>query len=289
MAARASSRWLIPGTCLIVGYFVGAGGIPWLHAQAPVTAVDAPPFAMAHRLGCNLWVETSPEYRAICWQTYRLAGERLDALMRCNPAPKRPAVVLDLDETVVDNSAFQTYLYNTGQEYSDALWEVYEERYPHDVRLVPGAIEFIRKAEAMGVTVLYISNRMDRLRTSTIAALSNLGINTQGIDARLGLKPTGASSDKTARRAAFTANYDVLLYIGDNLRDFSEIFIAPKLPADAAPTAFDQAIAARLKQVDDCASHWGVDWSVIPNPVYGEWDKILGPRPMERMRPTSMR
>ena len=289
MQARASGRWLIPGICLFVGYLAGGGAIPWLSASAPTTAAAVAPFPMTHRFAANLWLETSPEYRACCLQAYRLASEKLEVRLRCDPKPKRPAVILDLDETVFDNSAFETYLYNTGQEYTDALWEVYEEKFPHDVRAVPGAVEFIHKAEAMGVTMLYISNRLEKYRASSVSVLKNLGINTADIENRVGLKPTGGSSDKTTRRDAFCAKYDVVLYIGDNLRDFSEVFVAPKLAADATPAAYDAAIATRLKQTDDAASHWGVDWIVIPNPVYGEWEKILGPRPIERMRPTSMK
>jgi acid phosphatase len=106
------------------------------------------------------------------------------------------------------------------------------------------------------------------------------------LPARTGFKTT--TSDKSSRRDAFDARFNVLLYVGDNLRDFSESFAAPKLSKDAPAAAFDQAIAARLKSADDAACHWGVDWFILPNPVYGEWEKLLGDDPRARMRNTTM-
>jgi predicted secreted acid phosphatase len=79
------------------------------------------------------------------------------------------------------------------------------------------------------------------------------------------------------------------MYFGDSLRDFSESFAAPRLPADAGPESYLKAIARRAAQVDDASCHWGVDWFVLPNPVYGEWEKLIGRSPHAVLRPTSMK
>ena len=245
---------------------------------------------MPARLGANLYIQTAAEYRACCLQVYKTAEIRLDALMAAaNPKPLKPAVIMDLDETVLDNSAFESFLYENKLEYSDDLWEMYERDYPGEVRLVPGAKQFIKKAEERGVTVIFVSNRLEENRGATTSALRRLGINTEGIGQQLLLKKKGASSDKTGRREMAAAQYNVLLTFGDNLRDFSETFMARKLAANDGIDAHNKAIDSRFGLVDDAACHWGIDWFVLPNPGYGEWEKLIRNEPMKRLRPSGMK
>lgn len=238
-------------------------------------------------LDANLYMQTSAEYRAVCVQTYNWATERLAQRLATQPVgAMRPAVVMDLDETVLDNGAFQSYLDRENLEYSDTLWERYESGYPQEVRLVPGAKAFIERAEAMGVAVVYISNRLTRYSNSTIEALKRLGLNLDGIQDRLLLKES--SSDKTSRRELAKAKFNVVMLVGDNLRDFSEEFVAPKLDyKDAGNRA--QGIADRIARVDANAHRFGSEWIVLPNPVYGEWQKPLGPNARQNLRPTAIR
>ena len=85
------------------------------------------------------------------------SGTALEAILKqARPKWERPAVVMDLDETVLDNSAFQTFLYRQRLEYTDELWAEYEANYPQDVTLVPGAKSFVNKASGRGVTVAFI-------------------------------------------------------------------------------------------------------------------------------------
>lgn len=254
---------------LAAGYYLGSADSTPLVAQAPKPAG----FTMRDRLGGNLWMQTSAEYRALCVQTYHLAGRRLEELVAVPNPPAKPAVVMDLDETVFDNSAFQNALYAAGREYEQDLWDVYEDTDPAEVALVPGAKAFIDRAEQSGVTVVYISNRSEKYRASTIKALERLGLGTAGIENRLLLKTD--SSDKDARRKDAESRFNVLMLFGDNLRDFSEVFKAPPVKGGD----YRAAIAARLRCADDAAGHWGTDWFVLPNAVYGEWDKIVGPDP----------
>jgi acid phosphatase len=259
-------------------------------APGSASARAASPFSMQSRLGANLYIQTAAEYRACCLQIYKAAAIRLDTILStATPKPSRPAVIMDLDETVLDNSAFASFLYENNLEYSDRLWDIYERDYPGKVALVPGSRQFIRKAEQRGVTVVFISNRLADNRESVIQALTRLQINTDGIINRLFLKQKDASSDKTARRAIVEARYNVLLVFGDNLRDFSETFAATKLTANDTVGAYNAAIQSRLRQVDDAACHFGVDWFVLPNPDYGEWDKLIGNEPVRRLRPSGMK
>jgi acid phosphatase len=273
------------------GYTLGAVGLA-VGLLVGYSARDgAPrPNPLQRALDANLWMQTSGEYHALCLQTYRSAGEKLQShlatLRRNARGETRPAVVMDLDETVFDNSPFETWLYQYQLDYSDPLWEVWERDHPDEVRLVPGVREFIRSAERAGVTVVYISNRMEKHRAATVRALEHLGLRTAGIGPRLLLKTGG--SDKTQRRRQAEARYHVMMYFGDNLRDFSEEFKAPRLAGDDVPGQ-NAAIAARKRKVDARRGRWGEDWFVLPNPVYGEWQKLAGRRPLENLNPTTMK
>jgi acid phosphatase len=289
--ADRSFRAMLPCfACLVAGLLLGSTGPRLASSRQPAGTKPADLFSMQARLGANLYIQTAAEYRACCLQVYKTAEIRLEALLAAaNPKPLKPAVIMDLDETVLDNSAFESFLFENDAEYSDDLWEMYERDYPGAVRLVPGAQQFIKKAEERGVTVIFISNRLEENCGSTANALQRLGINTEGIEQRLLLKKKGASSDKTSRREMAAARYNVLLTFGDNLRDFSETFIAGKLTANDGLDACKKAIDSRFRSVDDAACHWGIDWFVLPNPGYGEWEKLIRNEPMTRLRPSGMK
>jgi acid phosphatase len=279
--------------CFGTGLFLGASRPALVGADQPAAAKDnapkpAPPFAMAARLGANLYLQTAAEYRACCLAIYQAAEARL-AVLRALPAQlPRPAVVMDLDETVLDNAAFESFLHRYNVEYSDDLWEYYEKNYQDEVTLVPGARQFILAAQRMGVSVVFMSNRTETNRAATAAALRRLGVADGPLKDRLVLKPKGGSSDKSARREQVAARYNVLVYFGDNLRDFSETFVTPRLTPKDGPDAYTAAIRNRFRQVDEARCHWGVDWFVLPNPAYGEWEKLIAADPFGQLRPTSI-
>jgi acid phosphatase len=287
-ARPVSALIMVAALCFILGALTGPTVMRAISANEAIAQKQAPPFPMAWRMGSNLYMQTAAEYRACCLQIYECAERRLEAILQAKQlAFRKPAVVMDLDETVLDNSVFQTFLYQNNLEYTEALWDVYEKDYPDEVALVPGAKDFIAKAEGNGVTIVYISNRSDANRQSTIKALERLGINTANINARLLLKKRGESSDKSARREEAALRYNILLQIGDNLRDFSEAFAAAKLRSSAKDTLLTD-IEQRYARVNSAASHWGVDWFILPNPVYGEWEKLLGDQPQLKLRATKM-
>ncbi len=266
------------GAALAAGLMVGIGLGPagtTAHGQREAMPRLNP---QERTLDANLFVQTSAEYVACCLQTYAWAGERLQQrLAAALPSEKPPAVVMDLDETVLDNGGFQSFLDREAKPYEQATWERWERDFPTETRLVPGAKGFIEAAERAGVTVFYISNRT--LAEPTIAALRHNGLSVENIGERLLLRT--ATSDKTARRAAVEERYRVLLYVGDNLRDFSETFTTPKLSPE-------EAIAARRTAVERQAYRFGTDWFLLPNPVYGEWKTPLGKEPRRFLRPTKM-
>lgn len=274
-----SARRIAPYLTLILGLAVGAFVARCHPAIGLAQSPQAPGNPQESRLLANLYMSTSAEYRACCLEIYKFAEERLAQKLRARSASaKPPAVVMDLDETVFDNSPFQTVLYRDRLEYRGELWKPWEQNFPLEVRLVPGAKRFIERAEAADVTVVYISNRMTQFSKSTIRALEHNGLNIVGIDKRLFLKDHEKDSDKEARRARARAQFDVLLLFGDNLRDFAEEF-------KGVP---DGSVETRKQLVDANAAHWGDDWIVLPNCSYGDWERLIQSNPASFLPPTAM-
>jgi len=262
---------------------------PAVASQALGTLEPAVASQALGTLSANVYAQTSAEHRACCYGIFAAATWRLEeALEDAEPVPARPAVVMDLDETVLDNSSFQAFLYRNGLVYTPELWERFEREGVHEVGLVAGAELFIRKAESLGVAVVYLSNRNETNASRTVAALAHVGLDTTLIAQRLFLKPNAGSSDKSRRRDAASARYNVLMYLGDNLRDFSEVFAPDRLPHSATTDDYLRAMEARSASVDDATCHWGVDWFVLPNPMYGEWEKLVPPNPADILRPSGM-
>jgi len=233
-----------------------------------------------------LYMQTAAEYDAVCIQTYNWAAERLRSKLAALPKEgPPPAVIMDLDETVMDNGGYESFLIREGVGDSPALWDVWERDFASEVAVVLGAKAFIEAAEQMGVTVVYITNRMMKYRDETVAALQSMGLSVEGIDRRLFLKES--TTDKTERRKKAEAMYRVVLWIGDGLRDFTQDFAAPTRYASDAERR--RAIAERKEKVLRAASRFGDDWIILPNPMYGDWLKPLGPDPRKFLRPTGMK
>lgn len=269
------TRWaaVIPA---VAGFGLGVGFAT--GRLAPAQNPTAPPAFQAddppnRGLDANLYMQVAAEYRACCLQAYNLAALRLkEALAATKDRGKKPAVVMDLDETVIDNAGFQAMQLRSGLAYDPRLWDLWEERGGDGVGFVPGAKEFILEAGKVGVAVVYISNRNDRFRDQAKTMLKRLGIPAADDDCLMLATDT---SDKTARRAAAEKAFTVLLYVGDNLRDFDERFRFADL-SKATPGDLGAAIAGRMGKVDEARAEWGRKWVILPNPAYGEWAKPLG-------------
>ena len=300
MTAREASP-LILTAIMVPSLLLAAASAqqPAVRPASPSSAVAAPkdtaaatvvPFFKAEdppgrSLDANLFVQTSAEYRACCLQAYNLASMRLKAALAAAHEPAgRLAVVLDLDETVLDNGAFQSMMLRSRLAYDQRLWDLYEAEHWDKWELVPGAKEFILEATKAGVNVIYVSNRNEKFRDQTKRGLERLGLPLA--DDTL-LKLASTTSDKTARRAEAEKAYRVVLHVGDNLRDFDESFRAPSLAADADAAALAAAIRRRKDLVDQHAKDWGDRWIVLPNPIYGEWMKPLdrGLRDVDQLVP----
>jgi 5'-nucleotidase (lipoprotein e(P4) family) len=251
-------KWLAGAILFVVGTFTGAGFLAATQAPPPPKR-DDPPY---RSLDANLYMQTSAEYRACCYQAFSFAEARLRGLASrpyCGPCR---AVVLDLDETVLDNGAFQATMIREGLAYDSSRWESFEQNHGDRVGLIPGAKAFLDTSRSLGFAVCYVSNRSESSRGSVHAILARHGIDVP--DGQLLLATT--TSDKTERRAKVAASFCPVLLIGDNLRDFDDRFRYD-------PQA---GIDGRKREVDAVKSEFGYHWVILPNPAYGEWMKPFG-------------
>jgi 5'-nucleotidase (lipoprotein e(P4) family) len=219
------------------------------------------------------WFRTSVEYRATALQAYRLAALMLERAL-ADPAwtaaleqtgefaSKPPAVVLDVDETVLDNSESEERNIRTGVAYSEERWA----EWCHERRAtpLPGALDFTRAAAAKGVAVFYVTNRDHTLEQATRDNLAAHGFPLDpGRDTVLTKNERpGWSSDKSSRRSLVAQDFRIVLLIGDDLGDFVQ---------GARGT-----LAARRALDEANASMWGVKWIALPNPMYGSWKTAAG-------------
>lgn len=188
----------------------------------------------------TLWVQSSAEYRAAALQTYTAARLALDAALE-EKSSLPPAVILDLDETALDNSVFAARMIAQHKTFTfGADWSAWVSESASEA--VPGARELLVYAQSRGVTPVYITNRTADMEAATRANLRRLGF-PLAADTLL-LRELDGTTDKTARRNAVAARYRVLLLLGDALNDFASA---------------------------DIPGNWGTRWFILPNPIYGSW------------------
>jgi len=172
------------------------------------------------------------------------------------------AVVLDLDETVLDNSGFQARQVAGALPFAEDIWLQWcEER---KATAIPGAVEFLRYARSRGVATVFITNRDRAVEPATRDVLVKLGVDLDATKDSIltrSERPEWTTSDKTARRQFVAASYRILLLVGDDLGDF--------LP-NARGT-----IAERDARTAKYADRWGSRWIMLPNPAYGSWEQAL--------------
>ncbi|RZA37226.1 MAG: 5'-nucleotidase, lipoprotein e(P4) family [Lysobacteraceae bacterium] len=245
-------------------------------AAAPAAAIAAS--NPAHdNLNAVAWVQTSVEYRALSEQTYRAAADHLDAALkeknwdalvpeeRANAATGlKPAVVMDVDETVLDNSPYQARLVRDGTDYDEVTWAqwVAEKK----AKPVPGVVDFAKAASAKGVTILYISNRAEHLKDATLANLKAVGLPVADDSVFLGLGTfvegcEQNGSEKNCRRRLAGQKYRVLMQFGDQIGDFVEVVSNTRADRDALYGEYHDWFGER--------------WWMLPNPTYGSWEPAL--------------
>ena len=211
--------------------------------------------------GAILWTQTSGEARALAYQAFTLARLVLDRDLRTHRRGRmKRAVVVDADETVLDNSRFQATLLKNRQNYDAQRWSDWVAR--EEATAIPGAVEFLSYAASRGVRVFYVTNRKESEKASTAANLKKLGF--PGVsDETLLVRPDTAGASKEPRRQGVSAKYRIVLLMGDNLNDFAEVFEKGRTIAD------------RLAAVEQNKAQFGMRFIVLPNVMYGDWESAI--------------
>ncbi|MTI22584.1 5'-nucleotidase, lipoprotein e(P4) family [Fulvivirga sp. RKSG066] len=203
--------------------------------------------------GAVLWYQTSAEMHLSYLQAYRYAQLLLDEKLSQGEV-ENPAVVLDIDETVLDNSPYQGRLLEEGKLYASESWMDWTKR--GKAKALPGVKKFVVYAKEKGVEVIYISNRSVKVLGPTIQNLKDEGF-PNADSAYVFLKEE--TSDKTNRRATVSDDYNILVFVGDNLTDYSQLY------ADRDEDWGKQLVEKNKEELLN-------NFVMLPNPMYGEWE-----------------
>ncbi len=222
-----------------------------LYPPAPPVHVLSQQAVMA-----TLFQQWAAEYQALCHQAFNAARAMLDADLNNNKVILPRAIIVDIDETILDNSPHSARGILEGTTYPE-FWDEWCEL--GKAEAVPGAIEFLNFAKQFGIRIFYVTNRKAHLKEATMRNLTELGF-PDVLENHMFFRTAEAS--KANRRAAISKYYHITMLIGDNLADFSEIF--------------ENLTPNRRAEVTDSLSYrFGNRYIVLPNAMYGDWEAAL--------------
>jgi 5'-nucleotidase (lipoprotein e(P4) family) len=241
-----------------------------LSCAAPALAQQAPDPPASDLLNAVLWMQRSVEFKASALTAFALARIRLDQALadpKWTGAPREqtgayetlpPAVILDIDETILDNSGYQAWMTLKDTSFDPKTWNAYVNTVTS--LPIPGALEFAKYAESKSVKIFYISNRTAEEEPATRKNLEKFGFPMGGnVDTMLmARKQPDWGSAKGTRRAHVAKGYRVLLNVGDNFGDFVDEYRGSE--------------AERLTVLEQHRDRWGREWIMIANPTYGSFE-----------------
>lgn len=209
-----------------------------------------------HMVLGTLYHQQAAEYRALCYQAYNLGKIMLDKDLADKNIVKHRVVILDVDETVLDNSPYQAQCILDDVSYP-VKWD--EWCLKAVAKPVPGSLEFLNYAKSNGVDAFYITNRKEHLKDATVKNLKDMGFpnaDTEHVIMRT------AENSKESRRLAVSEKYHVSLLFGDNLNDFTNSFE-------------NNSNKQRMNEADRINAEFGKRFIVLPNSMYGDWETAL--------------
>jgi len=229
-------------------------------AQKAAPAVDN-----SYQISGVLYMQKAGEYRALCYQAFNIARLRLDAdlqkknLKHLSKAERKMprAIMVDIDETVLDNSPAQAYGIKNNKGFNLADWYAWGDM--RKAKAIPGAVDFLNYAHSRGVKIFYVSNRDEVQKQATMDNLKKVGFEDI-TDANVMLRQKESSKD--ARRDVIRKTYRIVMQVGDNLDDFSSTFEK-------------KSVEDRFAEVDKAREHFGKDYIALPNAMYGTWESAI--------------
>jgi 5'-nucleotidase (lipoprotein e(P4) family) len=223
---------------------------PMEPAAAPAPAVEAAPTSIR-------WFRTSAEQRALYLQIYRSATATVERRAAGLPAGSW-AVILDADETLIDNSPYELQQARLGVPYDSVTWDAWVNR--GAAAALPGGVEFTSRVHALGGRVVVVTNRDDRYCGVTRQNILRVGIPADEVlcrtDRANGSKDPRFTAVQNGVAPSTLPPLNVVMWVGDNIQDF------PGLTQAAIRTAPDSSFAA-----------FGERFIALPNPMYGSWER----------------
>ncbi|MBT0726096.1 5'-nucleotidase, lipoprotein e(P4) family [Rosenbergiella australiborealis] len=202
------------------------------------------------------WMQQSGEYQAIALQTFRFATSAFQQSV--DAGVRSPAVIVDLDETMIDNSAYQAWAAQQQAPFTDKTWSQWT--HAEQALAIPGAVDFARYVDSHGGTLFYVSNRSVHDREATIANLRVLGF--PGITDQTLLLSTSTSNKQARFDTIHAEGFQVVVYVGDNLNDFGA-------------ATWHKNNSERRAFVEKNRAKFGTEFFLLPNPSYGDWESGL--------------
>jgi 5'-nucleotidase (lipoprotein e(P4) family) len=246
-----------------------AARAPWLAlaflfltcSSGATAQSNQPPADNGYIEGAVLWQQSSGERRALCYQAFTLARMMLDRDLRMNRRLRKPrAVIVDLDETILDNGLNEGMQVKNHVNFNQKDWTAWVNR--AEATAVPGSVEFLNYAAARGVTVFYITNRNESQKQGTATNLLKLGFPNVN-DRTLLIQTDLSNSTKEPRRQSVGAKYRIVLLMGDDLDDFAKVFEDSK------------TVDSRIAASDRFKNEFGKRFIVLPNAMYGNWEQAI--------------
>jgi len=219
------------------------------------------------------WQTASKEYAFLTTSTYQRASE----LLREASLPDTPwSVVMDIDETVLDNSAYQVNLDRTGRSFTPETWADWVAS--EQARLVPGVSGFVQTVVELGGHFAFVTNRDREQDGHTWRNMQALGLPISVENACLmGRSARDESSvdgqtrfnDKDLRRqqiqdgssscyspeggrhSGFPASA-IVMQVGDNIEDFA-------------------GVTQESANIESLLPENASEYILLPNPMYGSW------------------
>ncbi len=203
-----------------------------------------------------LW-QQSAEARAVSYQTFNFAKLQLEHTLRYYKSNKLPAIVVDIDETILSNSHFTASTVSGKRSYHHdwAAWVQQAKAKP-----LPGILDFLNCANSKNVAIFYLSNRVHGDKEATMKNLKAFGF-PQVKDSHV-LLADKTTDSKENRRQTLAVTFEIIMLLGDQLTDFS--------------AAFDHSsLTLRKQEVDKNQELFGKKFIILPNPTYGNWENAI--------------
>ena len=223
-------------------------------------------------LNSTLWMQSSAEYVATVGQAFNAARMNLDKALqnknwtaaleqRKGYQDLPPAVIFDIDETVLDNSPYEAYLITSGQAYHYKTWEVWANA--ARAKPIQGVKELISEIKSRGIAVFYVTNRDAALQEATVKNIRMMvDAEVQADQVLCRGERAEWGGDKSSRRAMIAETHRIIMIFGDDYNDFRFLANSP-------------SPEARVAEVEPYSEYWGTKWILLSNPRYGHWERAI--------------